>query len=191
MSKNCYNVRVLPCMVFSLVLALVISLSYLLVYKVGSTYVYADTGELEQIEVDVVYTELNFVDVITEVPIYIEEEVIKEVDAVNMSYKGNFKLTAYCPCTICCNQYGAGPEGKTGAMGVGVYEGISFAVDPTVIPYGSKMYIEGIGAGIAVDCGGAIKENRIDVYYPDHQMALSSPAASGYYDVYIIDDVLE
>lgn len=43
--------------------------------------------------------------------------------------------------------------------------GRTIAVDPRVIPYGSKVYIPALGRTyIAEDCGGGIKGNKIDVY---------------------------
>jgi 3D (Asp-Asp-Asp) domain-containing protein len=38
------------------------------------------------------------------------------------------------------------------------------AVDPRVIPLGTKLYVENYGHAVALDTGGAIKENRIDLY---------------------------
>lgn len=47
------------------------------------------------------------------------------------------------------------------------------AVDPSVIPLGSKVEIPGYGVAIAGDTGGAIKGNRIDVHFPTVQQAMN------------------
>ncbi|MFB4474542.1 3D domain-containing protein, partial [Oceanobacillus caeni] len=40
------------------------------------------------------------------------------------------------------------------------------AVDPSVIPLGSKVYVDGYGYAVAADTGGSIKGNKIDVHVP-------------------------
>lgn len=47
------------------------------------------------------------------------------------------------------------------------------AVDPTVIPLGSKVWVEGYGVAIAGDTGGAIKGHKIDVVMPDNAHAFA------------------
>lgn len=45
------------------------------------------------------------------------------------------------------------------------------AVDPNVIPLGTKVWVEGYGEAIAGDTGGAIRGNRIDVHVPNQGAA--------------------
>jgi 3D (Asp-Asp-Asp) domain-containing protein len=40
------------------------------------------------------------------------------------------------------------------------------AVDPAVIPLGSRIVVDGVGARVASDTGGAIKGHRLDVWKP-------------------------
>lgn len=47
------------------------------------------------------------------------------------------------------------------------------AVDPKVIPLGSRVYVEGYGEAIAADTGGAIKGNKIDVFFPSQDSAVN------------------
>ena len=48
--------------------------------------------------------------------------------------------------------------------------GIStIAVDPTVIPLGSKVWVEDYGYAVAADIGGAVKGNVIDLYFDTHR----------------------
>jgi 3D (Asp-Asp-Asp) domain-containing protein len=54
--------------------------------------------------------------------------------------------------------------GRT-ATGMPVGRGV-VAVDPSVIPLGSRLYIPGYGNGVAADVGGGIQGNIIDLWYP-------------------------
>ncbi|AOV07177.1 3D domain-containing protein [Sporosarcina ureilytica] len=45
------------------------------------------------------------------------------------------------------------------------------AVDPKVIPLGSKVFVEGYGYAVAGDIGSAIKGNTIDVFFPTKKEA--------------------
>jgi 3D (Asp-Asp-Asp) domain-containing protein len=47
------------------------------------------------------------------------------------------------------------------------------AVDPSVIPLGKKVWVEGYGVAVAGDTGGAIKGYKIDVLMPSKSAALS------------------
>ena len=107
----------------------------------------------------------------------IETETDKEADtnqAIEPVSLGNFKLTAYCSCEICCGKWANNrPNGIVyGAIGEELKEGYSIAVDPTVIPYRTEVIING-HTYKAQDCGGAIKGNRIDIYFEDHNEALA------------------
>jgi len=69
--------------------------------------------------------------------------------------------TAYDPGPGSCGRYATGYT----AVGMRAAKGIA-AVDPRVIPLGTKLYIEGYGYAVAADTGGAIKGRRIDVCFP-------------------------
>jgi 3D (Asp-Asp-Asp) domain-containing protein len=46
------------------------------------------------------------------------------------------------------------------------------AVDPSVIPLGTRLTIPGYGVGIAADTGGAVRGNTIDIWFPTQAQAL-------------------
>lgn len=77
---------------------------------------------------------------------------------------GTFKVTAYCPCEECSEGYGN--QTSTGATAT---EGRTVAVDPDVIPYGTRIYIKGLGEFTAEDCGGDVKGKHIDIYFETHE----------------------
>lgn len=82
---------------------------------------------------------------------------------------GTFKITHYCNCSICCGQWAGMGLTSSGAK---LQAGTTIAVDPNVIPYGTKVEING-HTYIAQDCGGGVKRNHIDIYVPTHGEALS------------------
>ena len=92
---------------------------------------------------------------------------------------GNFKLTFYCPCVRCNGR----SDGLT-KSGTTAVEGRTIAVDPRVIPLGSRAYIEGYGVFVAEDTGGAIKSKKIDVFLDSHSRCFENGVA--YADVYLL-----
>jgi uncharacterized protein YabE (DUF348 family) len=74
------------------------------------------------------------------------------------------EATAYTP-------YEGGMSGIT-ATGINVGKNPNMkliAVDPNIIPLGSKVWVEGYGVAIAGDTGGAINGHRIDILFPTQQ----------------------
>ncbi len=74
--------------------------------------------------------------------------------------------TAYCPCVKCCGK----SDGIT-ASGVKARENRTIAVDKRIIPLGTSVIING-KEYIAEDTGGAIRGNKIDIYFDSHEQAL-------------------
>lgn len=83
-------------------------------------------------------------------------------EVLTFSYAAVFKATAYTHTDPGCNEWtSTGTHVRVGVV----------AVDPSVIPYGTKMYIVSndgkyiYGEAVAEDCGSSIKNNRIDLYF--------------------------
>jgi uncharacterized protein YabE (DUF348 family) len=60
----------------------------------------------------------------------------------------------------------------------------TIAVDPKVIPYGTKLFVEGYGFAIAADTGTSIKGNKVDVYFNTYKQACNWGVK--YVNVYIL-----
>lgn len=82
-----------------------------------------------------------------------------------LSYVGNFKCTTYCPCEICNEGW------SCTAIGTKLSPWYTIAVDPSVIPLRSTVYIDGLGIFRAEDVGGAIDGYEIDVCVDSHKYA--------------------
>lgn len=88
-------------------------------------------------------------------------EVSEWIDNLNI---GEFKVTGYAPHDSNAVA-GMCHDGNPDSTATGTYPtpGRTIAVDPKVIPLGSRVYIEGIGFRVAEDVGGKIRNNRIDI----------------------------
>lgn len=80
--------------------------------------------------------------------------------------------------TMQATAYTAECNGCSGVTATGINLSASpnkkvVAVDPSVIPLGSRVWVSGYGEAIAGDTGGAIKGNRIDLHFPNKQAANS------------------
>lgn len=91
------------------------------------------------------------------------------------------KITAYCPCEICC--------GKTDGItysGTIATAGRTCAADPNVFPIGTVVEVDGLGQFTVEDIGGAVKGLHIDVFYNTHDEAWEQGVL--YREVKIIDN---
>lgn len=86
------------------------------------------------------------------------------IDGMKYVSAFDMKVTAYTPFDAGC----------TGITATGTVAGRgTVAVDPRVIPLGTKVYVPGYGVAIAADTGGAIKGNRVDICVPTTNEAFS------------------
>lgn len=87
-----------------------------------------------------------------------KDKVVKEFTVSSTAY------TAYCKGCSGITRTGINLKKNPGAKVI--------AVDPKVIPLGTKVWVEGYGYAVAGDTGGAIKGKKIDVFIPDRNKAL-------------------
>ena len=85
--------------------------------------------------------------------------------AENGSLAGSFIVTAYCPCKKCCGKW------SDGHFANGQEVSFPAIAAPPNIPFGTRINVPGYGVAKVKDRGGAIKGNKLDVYFPDHEQA--------------------
>lgn len=101
-------------------------------------------------------------------------------DSTGKQSLGSFRITHYCNCYICCGSWAGGAT----ASGTIPTQGRTIAVDPSVIPLGTRVIING-QVYVAEDTGSAIKGNKIDVFVSSH--SLTTQYGVYYADVYLAD----
>ena len=98
------------------------------------------------------------------------------------TYLGSFKITGYDTCARCCgNTRGITASGTTATVG-------RTCAASKDIPFGTRLWIEGIGERVVEDRGGAVNGKKIDVLCADHPACY---AITGTYEVYIIEEAQE
>lgn len=83
----------------------------------------------------------------------------------------SMRVTAYCPCSKCCGEYA---DGQT-ACGHKIRPGDAFVAADSRYAFGTEMIIAGYGNDQPVkvlDRGGAIRGDRLDVFFHSHEEAL-------------------
>lgn len=98
----------------------------------------------------------------------VDNAVVGKIAMPYKSYAGKFSATFYCSCPICV---GHKPIIKT-ASGNKPITNKTIAVDTSIIPLHSIVYIKDMGYYVAEDTGSHIKGKRIDIYVSNHQEAL-------------------
>ena len=81
------------------------------------------------------------------------------------------RVTAYCPCPKCCGEY----SDNITANGHSISQGDRFVAADRRFSFGTQMVIPGYNNSNTVkvfDRGGAIYDNRLDVFFNTHQEAL-------------------
>lgn len=95
------------------------------------------------------------------------------------TYLGRFYVTGYDICYECCGKI----DGIT-ASGTYATVGRTIAA-PSGIPFGTTLYIDGIGERVVEDRGGLVTGNRLDVLCVNHDVCY---AITGWYDVYVVGE---
>lgn len=98
------------------------------------------------------------------------------------TYLGSYKITGYDICVSCCGSTnGITASGTTATVG-------RTCAAPKDLPFGTRLWIEGIGERVVEDRGGAVNGKKIDVLCADHPACY---AITGTYEVYIISEEAE
>ena len=147
----------------------------------AATLAFAADGPVEQVNVPKI--EVSQSEPATEPETAISIAEVCE-EANTLTSLGEFRITYYCPCEICCGIWANNrPDGIVyTASGAVAEAGKTIAVDPDVIPYGTEVIIDG-HTYTAQDSGSAIQGSRIDIYCDSHEEALHGGV--DYFEVFV------
>lgn len=104
-----------------------------------------------------------------------DESLAPAIPSPEPQLLGQFRVTAYCACEICCGEWAKNrPDGIVyGAYGVELVAGVSCAA---TLPRGTVIEVEGLGEYVVQD--KIVKwvvekygENQVDIYFDSHEAA--------------------
>ena len=86
-----------------------------------------------------------------------------QINAKEVINMGEFRLTAYCPCKSCSDNWGR--KTKSGKMATPNH---TVAADLTVMNIGDKITING-EEYVVEDCGAHVKGDHLDIFFDTHE----------------------
>jgi|GEM_PF-1031435 len=172
---------------FSIALNIRFSNNLFLTHSEANPYAISDSGtadgsaeiQIEAIELETVrYVRDLEQEVALEAELnYWRDKYTQHISVPGFTYIGEFRITGYCSGPRCTGRYAAtrswvgDREIAITASGAVAEIGITVAVDTALIPWGTVLYIEGLGVRIAQDVGGAVRGRHIDMFFGGHRGA--------------------
>ncbi len=99
---------------------------------------------------------------------WVSEKPTPEPTTARIAYEEiQMEVTAYCPCEKCCGRWADGSFADGSPVG-----GKAIAADTSIYPFGTTFDVPGYGVASVKDRGGAIKGNKLDLYFSSHKAAL-------------------
>lgn len=101
---------------------------------------------------------------VKDVPVVVEKTVVTDVldSPVAMSELGVYTVRGFCSCGVC-------KENSAKVTNMNDKAGITASVDSTVIPFGEKIWAEGIGIRQTQPSNQVVSGNEIAVYMSSHE----------------------
>ena len=173
----------------ALILSLVVTLSYMNTLRRNLSESYQQAEELRTALVTANKAEENAVQALQDFKaeyyqaqednMSIPGSILEPIAKTNTVSKVlTVKVTAYCSWPKCCGIWSKDHPSRQGTdyeqhttSGTIPVAGRTVAVDPDIIPLGSKILIDG-HEYIAEDTGSGVKGNHIDIYFDSHEEAL-------------------
>lgn len=173
----------------ALILSLVVTLSYMNTLRRNLSESYQQAEELRTALVTANKAEENAVQALQDFKaeyyqaqednMSIPGSILEPIAKTNTVSKVlTVKVTAYCSCVKCCGVWSKDHPSRQGTdyeqhttSGTIPVAGRTVAVDPDIIPLGSKILIDG-HEYTAEDTGSGVKGNHIDIYFDSHEEAL-------------------